>query len=856
MDVLTSHSSPLIIASVQSDACNGSVGMTLCPGKQQPNALSGAFQRDLSLDLDRVQSWGAAAVVTLMSQDELSALKVAQLGDEVENRGMLWFQLPVANHHLPDADFECQWVYAGVRLRGLMRAGKKVLVHCGSGLGRTGVIAARLLVELGDSHEQAILKVREARPGTLQESAQVQFLEQCQLASNDAWLDRVLGCLLGGAVGDAFGYAVEFDSLAKIRKCFGEQGLTRPVFQDGKLVVSDDTQMTLFTLEGILRCTDVNGELATPVWLDEVRHAYLDWYETQLGQQSASSVLHGRLAARPAMRVKRAPGNTCLSALKSGGQGSIERRINQSKGCGGVMRTAPLGFLQGMDPFDLGMQAAALTHGHIDGWTPAGVLPRIVARLIKGEEKFLAVRNGFSDASEWGHIYGELASTQRYLLARKLARKMRFNPTEAIRQLGEGWVGDEALAIAMYAFLSARSYTDAISRATNHDGDSDSTASIAGQLWGAQHGVSDIPHAWIRRLDVLDEILLLVQQMQSWRRQVGSDSYGQSAVSAEIEPCIRMIEMTRELHTLGYQQIRIFPYIAPSGCYWRVEWAPASAFRSSVEPPCVNSEREIVRYSSGSGWEPFEWQGVRDLTPLEMAQQFVRQFPELARAGQGDDWCYAGWLARLLGEVRRGGLPYMSADWPMDLTRGVPLTSGDPFPLPPAMDRELEVDHNPEDDLSDEELLSEGLLERAESSTEDVDDEPTPDQFDFTDRYGRTHGLVALYHQGAPYLLQVTQLIWQLLPAPREASSTQLCLLAGWAGEGKLGLHSLLENYLEVADRACARAAEATDQDWKNADGGLNWSKVEHTFAEMDKALLATAFQLSQLIEHVIHAAD
>ncbi len=100
MDVLTSHSSPLIIASVQGVACNGTVGMTLCPGKQQPNALSGAFQRDLSLDLDRVQSWGAAAVVTLMSQDELSALKVAQLGDEVENRGMLWFQLPVANHLL------------------------------------------------------------------------------------------------------------------------------------------------------------------------------------------------------------------------------------------------------------------------------------------------------------------------------------------------------------------------------------------------------------------------------------------------------------------------------------------------------------------------------------------------------------------------------------------------------------------------------------------------------------------------------------------------------------------------------------------------------------------------------------
>ena len=227
------------------------------------------------------------------------------------------------------------------------------------------------------------------------------------------------------------------------------------------------TPRSLFTLEGILRCTDVNGELTSSVLLDEVRHAYLDWYDTQLGKQSASSVLHGSLAARHALRVKRAPGNTCLSALNSGGQGSIEHRINQSKGCGGVMRTAPLGFLQGVDWFDLGARAAALTHGHVEGWAPAGILPRIVARLIKGEEKFLAVRNGFSDACEWGHVYGESAGTERYQLARRLARKMRFNAHEAIRQLGQGWVGDEALAIAMYAFLSARSYTDAISRATN-----------------------------------------------------------------------------------------------------------------------------------------------------------------------------------------------------------------------------------------------------------------------------------------------------------------------------------------------------------------------------------------------------
>ena len=154
----------------------------------------------------------------------------------------------------------------------------------------------------------------------------MQYLEHCQLASNDAWLDRVLGCLLGGAVGDAFGYAVEFDSLAKIRECFGEQGPTRPVFQDGKLVVSDDTQMTLFTLEGILRSTDVNGEPTSSVLLDEVRHAYLDWYDTQLGKQSASSVLQ-RLAARPALRVKRAQEHLPVSPQIGAGQ---HRAPNQS----------------------------------------------------------------------------------------------------------------------------------------------------------------------------------------------------------------------------------------------------------------------------------------------------------------------------------------------------------------------------------------------------------------------------------------------------------------------------------------------------------------------------------------------
>lgn len=856
MDVLTSKNSPLNIASVLCNSHSGRVGMTLCPGKHQPGAVSGSFQRDLALDLDAVKEWGATAVVTLQSQQELAGLNVASLGAEVENRGMLWFQLPMANHSAPDEDFERLWVYAGVRLRGLLRSGQQVLVHCGSGLGRTGLIAARLLIELGTSAKAAIASIREARPGTLKDPAQAKYLQSCTVARHDAWMDRVLGCLLGGAVGDAFGYAVEFDSLDQICTRYGGQGLTKPVFHDDKLIVSDDTQMTLFTLEALLRCTDRAGSIHHPLLLDEIRNAYLDWYETQL--EPSPEIMHGWLADRAAMHARRAPGNTCLSALKVGGEGTIEAPVNDSKGCGGVMRTAPIGFLEGVDLFDLGARAAALTHGHVDGWAHAGVVPRIVSRLIKGENKFLAVRNGFSDACEWGHVYGKAAHTDGLLLARKLAIKMRFNPRKAISLLGQGWVGDEALAIAMYAFLTGRDYTDTVIRATNHDGDSDSTASIAGQFWGAKHGLNDIPHAWIRRLDVLDEILTLAQAMQGWHRDVGVIRPDRQLVPDEqILPCIRMLEMAHELHVLGYQRVRIFPYFSAGGA-WRVEWTPLTAYRQEGQPPQPYNEREVARYSCADGWAPFNWEPVESLSVQEMAWQFVRQFPELIRAGEGGDWEYAGWLTRLLGEVRKGRLPYFIADWSAGLTKsGVPMTQGDRFPLPPfpaeIIDEREEFDENPEDDedfeIDDEPQKDGPVLKYAEASGMEF---PEPAYYDFTDPLARAHGLVMLYHHGTSYLLPVTQTVWQLLPEPRDEAAAQLSQLTGWGGGGKLGLYKLLEKFLLVADDACAAVA-GLDEDIHAADGGIDWKGIEQSYEAMDEALLKTAYRLSLILEQVIH---
>ena len=131
-----------------------------------------------------------------------------------------------------------------------------------------------------------------------------------------------LACLLGGAIGDALGYRVEFDRWREIERTYGPGGI-RLASAKGPLVVSDDTQMTLFTLEGMARATSMDGIV------DEIREAYLDWLGTQ-GRSEPARTPRGRLASHTVMRQPQAPGNTCLAALRQGGQGTVDRPINDS----------------------------------------------------------------------------------------------------------------------------------------------------------------------------------------------------------------------------------------------------------------------------------------------------------------------------------------------------------------------------------------------------------------------------------------------------------------------------------------------------------------------------------------------
>jgi ADP-ribosylglycohydrolase len=335
--------------------------------------------------------------------------------------------------------------------------------------------------------------------------------------------ERAVACLLGGAIGDGLGYEVEFKSLSEIRQCFGPAGIQIPVLHDGRLVVSDDTQMALFTLEGLLRAAATGADWEAAC-IASIREAYLDWYLTQQARRNtvAGNGI-GWLMRQPVMCARRAPGNTCLAALGAGANGSMEAPINTSKGCGGVMRTAPVGLAGFADcaaAFRVGAQAAALTHGHPSGYLSAGMMASLVHLLVRDTPLTPSLQDGaaIEQSCRVLQTYAGHEETMRAIAsAVQFAVDAPGDTASAIDKLGARWIGEEALAIAIYAVLSAPSFTQAVTLAANHSGDSDSTASIAGQLWGAAYGLTGIPHEWITALDVLIPLGHLGRQMiSSW----------------------------------------------------------------------------------------------------------------------------------------------------------------------------------------------------------------------------------------------------------------------------------------------------------------------------------------------------
>jgi len=323
---------------------------------------------------------------------------------------------------------------------------------------------------------------------------------------------KVLGTILAGAVGDALGSEIEFHTIESIRRDHGPNGLTDFTKGDfARGAVTDDTQMTLFTMEGLIRAHAAQRRDPETDVVPVLQHAYQRWLHTQEhpweragGRFATQGEPDGWLVTNRELFHLRAPGGTCIRSLRAfaaGGEiGTVTNQLNNSKGCGGAMRAAPAAFWSdnATEVFGLAVTTAALTHSHPSGYLSAGVMAVIVSELLDGAALPDAVTVARTTLTQWDSHQEQLDVLDKAvdLAARKPT------PEEIADELGGGWVGEEAVAIAVCAALAADNVTEGLLMAVNHSGDSDSTGAICGNILGAMWGIDAVPAHWVAELEL------------------------------------------------------------------------------------------------------------------------------------------------------------------------------------------------------------------------------------------------------------------------------------------------------------------------------------------------------------------
>lgn len=350
--------------------------------------------------------------------------------------------------------------------------------------------------------------------------------------------DKIRGSLIGGAIGDALGYPIEFLlTNEKILEKYGPEGITRfdtshwwkkegdpsANISIGKAWISDDTQMTLYTAMAML---DSKG--AGYQRFHKICEAYIEWYFTQMGQNKRGFHLYW-ISDLPELRTHRAAGHTCTGSLKQIYNG--EEPMNDSKGCGGIMRIAPIPmtYVQQEDAdikaiAKLAGESAYITHHHPLAYIPCAMDASIIFRLIQDEaptrESFRKyIDESISIARELYPNDIEHIERIEMLLDKAITLcDSPFSDMDCILNIGEGWVGDEAFAMAIYAvYKYFDNFEKAIIAAVNHKGDSDSVGAIAGNIIGCICGYDAIPQHFKDTLELHDVILHVADDL--WRGQ-------------------------------------------------------------------------------------------------------------------------------------------------------------------------------------------------------------------------------------------------------------------------------------------------------------------------------------------------
>ena len=291
--------------------------------------------------------------------------------------------------------------------------------------------------------------------------------------------------IIAGAIGDAFGYFVEFDRWNTIIQKYGENGIQFHLLPNNDWHISDDTQMTFFCLQSIIKYINNDKHDLNEI-NKEIYHSYLDWLKTQLSKYNSLNN-YSDLLSFEELYYKEAPGATCITALNSKRMGSIDKIINDSKGCGGIMRVAPCAFLNISiaDVFKLGCFQASITHSHPNGYLSAGFFAGLLKALLENNSFEKSIELNINILKTYKKHEDILIYIHKVL---SLIKNEDIIEHDILNNfIGEGWVGEEALGIAMYAMKKGKNFSHVLDIATNHNGDSDSTASLAAQLYISQN---------------------------------------------------------------------------------------------------------------------------------------------------------------------------------------------------------------------------------------------------------------------------------------------------------------------------------------------------------------------------------
>ena len=481
----TSASSPLRIAAVTPADGYGRIGITLCPGKSDPAGMSGPWARDLGADLDAIERWGATAVVSLITDEELDALSVRGLPGAVRDRHMEWLHAPIPDGWPPGRDFEDAWTVVGEAMRDRLRLGFDVLIHCRGGLGRAGTIAAHLLVELGASPEEAIRRVRAARsPYAIETAAQEAHVERCSVrASSDppqsaeGVRDRALGAFLGLAVGDAVGTTLEFcarDTKPRLEDMKGGGHFRLPLG-----AWTDDTSMALALAEslaatGALDCRDLMDRFTR--WC---RHGEYSWSGTcfDIGITTCEALERYSRTGDPIA-------------------GSTDPR---TAGNGSLMRLSPVALRFWNDRIrliDTAADQSRTTHGAEEAVDACRAFAELLADAIAGSPRaaLLAPRSFEGAPAIAGIVAGSWRGRRR----------------DEIRS--SGYVV-HTLEAALWSVARTGDFRSAVLLAANLADDADTVAAVTGQLAGALYGLSGIPEHWLERVAWKDRLLEAAQRL-------------------------------------------------------------------------------------------------------------------------------------------------------------------------------------------------------------------------------------------------------------------------------------------------------------------------------------------------------